>query len=152
MADMLGTQELLSIGRFARVSGLTVKALRHYDDIGLLQPARVDDSTGYRYYTLAQARDAEAIRRLRRLDVPLEDVADLLHADAGTVRERLAVHRARLEGRAVETQRVLASLTDSSTERRSSCPKQRVQSSNWRLRRSLRGGWPSSAIASRRTR
>jgi DNA-binding transcriptional MerR regulator len=110
MADMLGTQELLSIGRFARVSGLTVKALRYYDDIGLLRPARVDDSTGYRYYTLAQARDAEAIRRLRSLDVPLEDVAELLHADAATVRERLAVHRARLEGRAVETQRILAEL------------------------------------------
>jgi DNA-binding transcriptional MerR regulator len=110
MADMLGTQELLSIGRFARVSGLTVKALRHYDDIGLLRPAHVDDSTGYRYYALAQARGAEAIRRLRRLDVPLEDVAELLHADAGTVHERLAVHRARLEGRAVETQRILAEL------------------------------------------
>jgi DNA-binding transcriptional MerR regulator len=110
MAGMLGTQELLSIGRFARVSGLTVKALRHYDDIGLLRPAHVDDSSGYRYYTLAQARDAEAIRRLRSLDVPLEDVAELLHADPATVRERLAVHRARLEGRAVETKRILAEL------------------------------------------
>lgn len=110
MTDMLGTQELVSIGRFARVSGLTVKALRHYDDIRLLRPAYVEDSTGYRYYTLAQARDAEAIRRLRSLDVPLEDVAELLHADAATVRERLAVHRARLEGRAVETQRILAEL------------------------------------------
>jgi DNA-binding transcriptional MerR regulator len=110
MADMLGTHELLSIGRFARVSGLTVKALRHYDDIRLLRPAHVDDSTGYRYYALAQAREAEAIRRLRSLDVPLEDVAELLHADAAHVRERLAVHRARLEGRAVETKRILAEL------------------------------------------
>lgn len=110
MADMLGTRELLSIGRFARVSGLTVKALRHYDDIRLLRPAHVDDSTGYRYYSLAQAREAEAIRRLRSLHVPLEDVAELLHANAATVRERLAVHRARLEGRAVETQQILAEL------------------------------------------
>jgi DNA-binding transcriptional MerR regulator len=110
MADMLGTQELLSIGRFARVSGLTVKALRHYDDIHLLRPSHVDDSTGYRYYALAQARDAEAIRRLRSLDVPLEEVAELLRVDGATFRERLAVHRARLEGRAVETQRILAEL------------------------------------------
>jgi DNA-binding transcriptional MerR regulator len=110
MADMLGTEELLSIGRFARVSGLTVKALRHYDEIELLRPAHVDESSGYRYYALAQAREAEAIRRLRALDVPLDEVAELLHADTATLRERLAVHRARLEGRAVETQRILAEL------------------------------------------
>jgi len=36
------TEGMLSIGRFARLSGLTVKALRHYDEVGLLRPARVD--------------------------------------------------------------------------------------------------------------
>jgi DNA-binding transcriptional MerR regulator len=107
---MLGTEELLSIGRFARLSGLSVKALRHYDEIGLLRPARVDQYSGYRYYSLAQARDAEAIRRLRALEVPLDEVAALLHANDATLREGLAVHRARLEGRAVETQRILAEL------------------------------------------
>ena len=106
----LGVEELLSIGHFARLSGLTIRTLRHYDEIGLLRPARTDASSGYRYYSLAQARDAEAIRRLRRLDVPLDEVAALLHADGATLRERLAVHRARIEGRAVETQRVLAEL------------------------------------------
>ena len=110
MSDMLGTDELLSIGRFSRLSGLTVKALRHYDEIGLLRPARVDDATGYRYYSLAQARDAEAIRRLRSLDVPLDEVAGLLQADDAQLRQRLAVHRAGIEGRAVETQRILAEL------------------------------------------
>jgi DNA-binding transcriptional MerR regulator len=87
-----------------------VKALRHYDEIGLLPPASVADSTGYRYYALAQARDAEAIRRLRSLEVPLDEIRELLAADEGTFRERLAVHHARLEGRAVETHRVLAEL------------------------------------------
>src|SRR5262249_14759229 len=87
-----------------------IRTLRHYDEIGLLRPARIDASSGYRYYSLAQARDAEAIRRLRTLDVPLDDVAELLHADEATLRERLAVHRARIEGRAVETQRILAEL------------------------------------------
>jgi DNA-binding transcriptional MerR regulator len=42
MPPMLGTEELLSIGAFARLSGLTIKALRHYDEIGLLTPAEVD--------------------------------------------------------------------------------------------------------------
>ena len=102
--------EELSIGAFSRVSGLTVKALRHYDEIGLLEPARVDESTGYRYYGLEQARPAEAIRRLRALEVPLDEIRDLLGADDAVVRERLAVHRARLEGRAVETKRILDEL------------------------------------------
>lgn len=102
--------EELSIGAFSRVSGLTVKALRHYDEIGLLEPARVDEWTGYRYYGLEQARMAEAIRRLRSLEVPLDDIRELLGADELVVCERLAVHRARLEGRAVETKRILDEL------------------------------------------
>lgn len=106
----LGVDDLLSIGRFARVSGLTIKALRHYDNIGLLRPARIDDVTGYRYYSLEQARDAEAIRRLRSLAVPLDQIGSLLMADDATLRERLAVHRASIEGRAVETQRIIAEL------------------------------------------
>ena len=106
----LGVSELLSIGRFARLSGLTVKALRHYDEIGLLPPAHVDGETGYRFYSLTQARDAEAIRRLRALGVPLGEVATMLRADDATLRERLAVHRARVEGHAVETERILAEL------------------------------------------
>jgi DNA-binding transcriptional MerR regulator len=107
---MAGVEELLSIGRFARLSGLTVKALRHYAEIGLLRPAAVDDSTGYRYYALAQARDAEAIRRLRSLDVPLDEIRELLAADEPAFRERLAVHRAHLEGRVAETQWILVEL------------------------------------------
>jgi DNA-binding transcriptional MerR regulator len=110
MREVLGTDQLLSIGRFARLSGLSIKALRHYDEIGLLRPVRVDEASGYRYYALSQARDAEAIRRLRSLDVPLDEIAELLRAEGATLRERLAVHRARLEGRAVETQRILAEL------------------------------------------
>jgi DNA-binding transcriptional MerR regulator len=110
MGDMKLTEELLSIGRFSLLSGLTIKALRHYDEIGLLRPARVDGSSGYRYYSLAQVREAEAIRRLRSLEMPLDEIGGLLGADEGTVRERLAVHRARIEGRAVETTRILAEL------------------------------------------
>ena len=110
MGEMELTEDLISIGRFSHLSGLTIKALRHYDEIGLLRPARVDDSSGYRYYSLAQAREAEAIRRLRSLELPLDEIGGLLGADEGTVRERLAVHRARIEGRAVETRRILDEL------------------------------------------
>jgi effector-binding domain-containing protein len=86
-----------------------VKALRHYDEIGLLRPAHVDEGSGYRYYALAQVRVAEAIRRLRALEVPLDEARRIL-AEPERTRERLAVHRARIEGRAVETKRILAEL------------------------------------------
>lgn len=83
---------MLSIGRFADASGLTVKALRHYDEIGLLEPARVDPDNGYRYYDPAQIEDAVTIRRLRALELPLEEIRELLRADAHALRARLAAH------------------------------------------------------------
>jgi len=107
----LSTAQLLSIGRFARTTGLTIRTLRRYDAIGLLVPAHVDEDTGYRWYTLEQARDGEAIRRLRELDVPLEEVRELLHAPPETLREGLEAHCARLEGRAVELRHTLEELS-----------------------------------------
>ena len=88
----LDTANLMSIGRFARLSGLTVKALRHYDELGLLRPAAVDPDTGYRSYSSAQLARAEAIRLLRRLEVPLDDVATLVATD-----DRAALRRALLD-------------------------------------------------------
>jgi DNA-binding transcriptional MerR regulator len=107
----VSSTHLLSIGRFARTTGLSIRTLRRYDAIGLLVPARVDEDTGYRWYTLDQARDGEAIRRLRELDVPLDEVKALLHAPPDALREGLAAHRARLEGRAVELRRTLEELS-----------------------------------------
>src|SRR5215470_7399207 len=95
----VGNEQLLSIGRFAQLTGLTAKALRHYDELGLLRPAHVDESTAYRWYALEQARDAVAIRRLRGFELPLDEIAEVLHGDKAFLRERLAVQRARLEGR-----------------------------------------------------
>jgi DNA-binding transcriptional MerR regulator len=95
--------ELLSIGRFSRLSGLSVKALRHYDEIGLLPPDAVDDETGYRFYAASQLPTAEAVRRLRRLDLPLEDIRRLLAArDPQAVRELLVAHQRRLAERDAE--------------------------------------------------
>jgi effector-binding domain-containing protein len=105
----VGERDLLSIGRFSRLSGLTVKALRHYADIGLLTPADVDASTGYRFYRHEQLSDAVSIRRLRGLDVPLEEVGAIISGDEP--RGRLIAHRARLEQRAADTARVLRELT-----------------------------------------
>ncbi|MEV4257278.1 MerR family DNA-binding transcriptional regulator, partial [Spirillospora sp. NPDC049652] len=94
------SEDLLPIGRFARLCRLSVKRLRHYDDLGLLSPAHVDPVSGYRYYRPAQARDALAIGLLRTLDVPLPVIARTLATDdpAGPlteVRDRQAAELAR---------------------------------------------------------
>lgn len=108
-------RDLLSIGRFAAVTGLTVTALRHYDELGLLAPAHVDPATGYRWYESAQAPRADMIRRLRAVDVPLTEVAAVVDAigDPARVRDLLDVHERRLAERAagiLATQDLLASL------------------------------------------
>ena len=75
---------LLTIGEFARVSRLSIKALRLYDEIGLLAPARIDSVTGYRYYDPAQLERARLVAWLRRLDMPLariHSVCDLCDTD-----------------------------------------------------------------------
>ncbi|ACQ79885.1 transcriptional regulator, MerR family [Beutenbergia cavernae DSM 12333] len=74
--------EELTTGEFARASGLSHKALRLYDANGLLRPARADPSTGYRYYTRAQTERARAIALLRRLDLPLARIGEILDLDA----------------------------------------------------------------------
>lgn len=75
--------ETLTIGRFARLTGLTAKALRHYDAQGLLRPREVDPVTGYRRYGTEQVERGRLIRRLRELDVPLEVVRDALASHDG---------------------------------------------------------------------
>jgi DNA-binding transcriptional MerR regulator len=88
---------LLPIGRFAKLTQLTVKALRLYDQLGLLQPARVDRATGYRYYALAQVELAERIRLLRSLEVPLDEVREILAGwDSCATVARLRAHRRRI--------------------------------------------------------
>ncbi|NUT35768.1 MAG: MerR family transcriptional regulator [Hamadaea sp.] len=88
--------DLLSIGRFARLCRLSVKQLRHYDEAGLLPPSRVDPATGYRYYTAAQAGDALTIALLRDLDVPLAAIARVLAADGVDRAAALTAERDRL--------------------------------------------------------
>ena len=59
----------ISIGEFARRSRLSLKALRLYDDLGVLVPARVDQVSGYRYYDAAQLDEARLVVMLRQLAV-----------------------------------------------------------------------------------
>ena len=72
---------LMPIGRFARVSRLSVKSLRNYDESGLLPAAFVDPQSGYRYYRLEQLARADAIRSLRMVEMPLPQIAETLDGD-----------------------------------------------------------------------
>jgi DNA-binding transcriptional MerR regulator len=65
---------MFTIGEFARLGDISVRMLRHYDEIGLLAPARVDPSTGYRGYTIGQLRDLNRIVALRGLGLSLSEV------------------------------------------------------------------------------
>jgi DNA-binding transcriptional MerR regulator len=100
--------EVLTIGRFARLAGLSVGALRHYDELNLLRPARVDSSSGYRLYRREQLDTARSIVRLRDLEVPLDTIRELLGTDDPAMqREILRDHRTRIEARTSRLQRVL---------------------------------------------
>jgi DNA-binding transcriptional MerR regulator len=92
---------LLGIGEVAKLSGLTSKALRHYDRIGLLRPESVDPVTNYRYYSAAGLKSARLVQLLRSIDLPLDEVRTCLSSeDPKTVTTVLTQHRHRLDARA----------------------------------------------------
>ncbi|MGA3057799.1 MAG: MerR family transcriptional regulator [Candidatus Limnocylindrales bacterium] len=89
-------RNLLPIGRFSEICRLSIPALRHYDELGLLPPAAVDPDTGYRYYSMAQAVDADRIRTLRFLEMPLAEIRAILAGDPERTKALLEAHRKRL--------------------------------------------------------
>ncbi len=102
---------LLTIGDFSRMTFLTVKALRHYHDVGLLEPARTDPSSGYRYYRAEQVPEARLIRRLRDLDLPVDDVRTVLEAPDEATRNAVMVeHLDRMSRQLEEVQDTVDSL------------------------------------------
>lgn len=74
---------MFTIGEFASIGRVSVRMLRHYDEIGLLPPARVDPFSGYRYYAGAQFRDLSRIVTLKELGFTLEDVDAIVHGGLG---------------------------------------------------------------------
>jgi DNA-binding transcriptional MerR regulator len=84
--------EEISIGEFARRSRLSLKALRLYDERGVLVPARVDQASGYRYYGAAQLDRARLVVMLRQLQLPLAAIRDLLACDPADAAARIAEH------------------------------------------------------------
>jgi DNA-binding transcriptional MerR regulator len=82
----------ISIGEFARRSRLSLKALRLYDERGVLVPSRVGQASGYRYYDTAQLDEARLVVMLRQLQLPLAAVKELLACDPADAATRIAEH------------------------------------------------------------
>ncbi|HCB04438.1 MAG TPA: hypothetical protein DEQ43_09370 [Nocardioides bacterium] len=101
---------MLSVGEVARLAGLTTKALRHYDLVGVLTPERVDQD-GYRWYAETQVATARTIGRLRALDVSLDVVRAVVRGSPEPdVRRLLDQHRTALQARHDRLRRALHSL------------------------------------------
>ncbi|HMJ14137.1 MAG TPA: MerR family transcriptional regulator, partial [Polyangiaceae bacterium] len=106
---MIG-ETLMPIGRFSKSCRLSIKALRHYDEQGLLRPAHVDPQTGYRYYTRGQAREAVLIGMLRSLGIGVPAVREILNAGSEHCADLLAREEARVARELARTQASLHSL------------------------------------------
>ncbi|WP_405871829.1 MULTISPECIES: MerR family transcriptional regulator [unclassified Streptomyces] len=99
--------ELLTIGAFAARARLSAKALRLYDRLGLLAPAHVDGTSGYRYYRADQVERARLVALLRQLDMPLARIAEVVEADGTDAADLLSAYWTDVETR-VAGQRTLA--------------------------------------------
>jgi DNA-binding transcriptional MerR regulator len=100
-------QDLIPIGRFAEATRLSLRALRLYDERGLLIPARVDADSGYRFYRIDQVETGRRIALLRAAGVSLEEIHSFL-ADPSPA--RLDAHEAALDEELSRRRRVLAYL------------------------------------------
>jgi len=90
---------------------LSVKALRHYHQVGLLAPSEVDPTTGYRQYDASQVPVAQVIRRFRDLGMPIDEVRAVLEApDVATRNTVIVAHLQRMESELASTQSTVASL------------------------------------------
>ncbi|GAA2475077.1 MerR family transcriptional regulator [Actinocorallia cavernae] len=107
--------ELLTIGAFARVSRLSPKALRLYDELALLRPARVDPDTGYRYYAVGQLGRARLVAWLRRLGMPLAEIRAVCALAPGEAAREIGAYWARVEAETAARRDLAAFLVDQLT-------------------------------------
>jgi DNA-binding transcriptional MerR regulator len=111
--DGTRTPGRLTIGEFSVMTRLSKKALRHYHELGLLEPAQTDLHTGYRHYDTTQVQRAQVIRRLRGLGMPVPDVKAVLVARDVTTRSAvIAAHLERMEAQLAATQEAVGALRE----------------------------------------
>ena len=104
-------RDLYSIGEFSMVSKMSIKTLRFYDEQGLFKPGYIDPNSGYRYYSSAQLAEANLIRLLRSLELPLEEIQLFLReSDPGKRKAFLEKHHRHMEKRLEEYQSIIYSI------------------------------------------
>ena len=109
----------MSIGEFARYSRLSAKALRLYDELGLLRPARVDEVSGYRFYEPGQLKQARLIAALRELQFPLAEIKAILALEPVRAAERVRQFWAATEAGHTTRRALAAYLIDELSGKRS---------------------------------
>jgi DNA-binding transcriptional MerR regulator len=107
----------MSIGEFARRSRLSPKALRFYDGLGLLSPARVDELSGYRYYEGPQLEQARLIAALRQVGMPLTCVKELLALGPAEMAKQVTSFWREAETRHAAQRELVTALVDRLTGR-----------------------------------
>ncbi|MGW4907274.1 MerR family transcriptional regulator [Streptomyces sp. NPDC004270] len=104
--------EWLTIGAFAKACRLSPKALRLYDELDLLRPARVDPDTGYRYYATEQLERAWLVAWLRRLGMPLAPIREVCGLPADRAAQEIRAYWARVEAETAVRRDLAAFLVD----------------------------------------
>src|SRR5260370_6646568 len=100
---------MLNAGAFARLAGVSVRTLHHYDDFGLLKPADVDTRTGYRRYTAHELPRLHRILALRDLGLSLGEIQEIIDDEISVddLRDRLrSLHAEATERMAAEARRI----------------------------------------------
>ncbi|MEV5958610.1 MerR family transcriptional regulator [Streptomyces sp. NPDC051987] len=128
----------LTIGAFAKACRLSPKALRLYDELDLLKPARVDPETGYRYYADAQLDRARLVAWLRRLGMPLARIREVCALPAGPAAREVRAYWARVEAETAVRRDLAAFLVDHLSGESGECGESRRDTTMLELRYAAR--------------
>lgn len=102
-SENIEVRNVYSIGQFSKMNRVTIKSLRYYDQVGILLPAYVDQSTGYRYYQSQQMEQLHTIMALRQIGFSIAEIQQTLtQKEAITAHIRLKQHQLQLEKQEIE--------------------------------------------------
>ena len=103
---------MFSIGEFSKITGLSVKTLRHYHEKGLLAPPRIDGQSGYRYYNQQSVERARVITQLRAMEFGLAEIEEIVAScdDESDILDYLERHKQSLETRIHKQRGIVSSL------------------------------------------